>query len=267
MHNGSAPTAEMLVRQRKLNHLRVLAENRVHCATQVANAFAMNDSDARDAALLTLGEIIQHERLDVTRAKGVQIKHAINRHLDGFVSHPAKLPPGAEKGKIDSRERPSNIRRIEIRIRQATPADCATVAEFNLRLAEESEQLRLDADTVQKGVAAILGDTRKGIYFLAEADGTVAGQLMITYEWSDWRNGDLWWIQSVYVRPEFRRLGVFGGLFRHLEALARSRNDVAGLRLYMHADNSRARQTYERLGMKHTNYEVFDMDFVLKPKK
>lgn len=175
----------------------------------------------------------------------------------------SKLPRHRRKGKIDSRARPSNIRRIEIQIRQATPADCAIVAEFNLRLAEESEHLRLDAATVQKGVAAVLGDARKGIYFLAEADGMVAGQVMITYEWSDWRNGDLWWIQSVYVRPEFRRCGVFRALFQHLRTLARSRKDVAGLRLYMHRDNLRARQTYERLGMKHTQYEVFDMDFVL----
>ena len=149
-------------------------------------------------------------------------------------------------------------------IRQATPADTDVIADFNLRLAEETEQLRLDPETVRAGVAAVLGDSAKGLYFVADVDGTVAGQVMITYEWSDWRNGNLWWLQSVYVRQEFRCRGVFRALFRHLEQLARARRDVAGLRLYMHADNQHARRTYERLGMTYSNYEVLQMDFALK---
>ncbi|HEY9170789.1 MAG TPA: GNAT family N-acetyltransferase [Verrucomicrobiae bacterium] len=148
-------------------------------------------------------------------------------------------------------------------IRQASLADAQVIAEFNLRLAAETEQLRLDPETVNAGVAAILADPVKGIYFVAEIEGVVVGQLMITYEWSDWRNGNLWWIQSVFVKPEFRGRGVFPALFKHLEGLARGNPGVAGLRLYMHAENERARRTYERLGMNHSDYEVFEMDFVL----
>ena len=151
----------------------------------------------------------------------------------------------------------------KMNIRQAALSDAPVVAEFNLRLAEETEQLRLVLEVVRAGVAAVLSNPAKGIYFVAEAEGAVVGQLMITYEWSDWRNGNFWWIQSVYVKPEFRGQGVFHTLFKHLEGLARSTPEVAGLRLYMHAENHRARRTYEQLGMKHSNYEVFETDFVL----
>jgi GNAT superfamily N-acetyltransferase len=150
-----------------------------------------------------------------------------------------------------------------MKIRKATLTDAPIVSEFNLRLAEETEPLRLDPETVRAGVAAILSDPAKGIYFVAEIEGAVVGQLMITYEWSDWRNGNPWWIQSVYVKPECRGQGVFPALFKHLDGLARSDKQVAGLRLYMHTENERARRAYERLGMKHSDYEVFEMDFVL----
>lgn len=126
-------------------------------------------------------------------------------------------------------------------------------------MAAETENLQLDPDRVQTGVAALLKDSAKGLYYVAEVDGTIAGQVMITYEWSDWRNGNIWWLQSVYVKQEFRRLGIFRALFKHLEGLAREQAGVCGLRLYMHADNARARQSYERLGMKHTKYEVFEL--------
>ena len=154
-----------------------------------------------------------------------------------------------------------------MKILPATPADAAIVTEFNLRLAAETEQLQLPPETVRAGVAAVLGDAHKGLYFLAETDGQIIGQVMITYEWSDWRNGNLWWLQSVYVRPEFRGRGVFRALFAHLQELARSRQDVAGLRLYMHYENATARRTYERLGMKRAGYEVLEMDFVLDRTK
>lgn len=108
---------------------------------------------------------------------------------------------------------------------------------------------------------ALLADPAKGTYYIAEVQGTVAGQLMITYEWSDWRNGNLWWIQSVYVKSEFRRQGVFRELFNYLENLARGQKDVRALRLYMHADNSAARRSYENIGMQWTKYEVFEKDF------
>ncbi|SPE56699.1 GCN5-related N-acetyltransferase [Verrucomicrobia bacterium] len=134
------------------------------------------------------------------------------------------------------------------------------MTDFNVRLAAETEGLQLDPACVATGVAAVLNDPAKGIYFVAESDGAVVGQLMITYEWSDWRNGNIWWIQSVYVKEGFRRRQVFRKLFDHLVRLARETPDVCGLRLYMHGDNLRARQTYERLGMTATRYEVFEME-------
>ncbi len=148
-------------------------------------------------------------------------------------------------------------------IRQAVPADAPAITDFNLRLARETEALELDPACVSAGVAALLRDSSKGVYFLAECGLTAAGQVMITYEWSDWRNGNLWWLQSVYVLPEFRQRGIFRTLFAHVRQLAAAQGDVWGLRLYMHAENLRARQTYERLGMIHTPYEVFEMP--LKP--
>jgi GNAT superfamily N-acetyltransferase len=102
---------------------------------------------------------------------------------------------------------------------------------------------------------------REGTYFVAEHNGAVIGQLLITYEWSDWRNGNFWWIQSVYVAQEFRENGVFRGLFSHVEKLARSRRDVCGLRLYVEKNNRRAHQAYARLGMKHTHYEIYETCF------
>jgi GNAT superfamily N-acetyltransferase len=150
--------------------------------------------------------------------------------------------------------------RINLKIRKAGPADGSVVTEFNLRLAAETEDLRLDRECVSAGVAAILKDPAKGLYFVAEQDGQILGQVMITYEWSDWRNGNIWWLQSVYVRPEHRQQGIFRMLFKHLQDLASARPDVWGLRLYMHAENHRARQSYERLGMTHTQYEVFELD-------
>ena len=149
---------------------------------------------------------------------------------------------------------------IEIKIRQASPGDANVIAEFNLLLAKESEDLELEPGCVGAGVAALLADTTKGIYYLAEVSGEVAGQLMITYEWSDWRNGNLWWLQSVYVKKEFRRMGVFRELFRYLEGLARSNPEVRGIRLYMHSENATARKSYEKLGMHWTKYEVFEME-------
>jgi GNAT superfamily N-acetyltransferase len=149
---------------------------------------------------------------------------------------------------------------MELKIREAVLSDAQVIAAFNLRLAEESEGLRLEAATVQAGVAAELKDPTKGIYYVAEIAGAVAGQLMITYEWSDWRNGTIWWIQSVYVKPEFRRAGVFRALFNNVRTLARQRKDVCTLRLYVHSENDRARQSYERLGMTRTQYEIFELD-------
>jgi len=156
---------------------------------------------------------------------------------------------------------------IETNIRQATPLDTEIIARFNAHIAWETEQRRLDAARVQQGVLALLNDPAKGTYFVAEVQSNgataIAGQLLITYEWSDWRNGNFWWIQSVYVAEPFRHQGIFRALFHHVHARAKARDDVCGLRLYMDTENARARQAYQRLGLNHTNYEVFEIDFVL----
>jgi GNAT superfamily N-acetyltransferase len=149
---------------------------------------------------------------------------------------------------------------MEIAVRRAVLADKSVVAEFNVRLAAESEGLRLEPACVQAGVEAVLREPTKGVYYVAEVNGVVAGQTMITYEWSDWRNGNLWWIQSVYVKPEFRGHGVFRRLFEHVRALASEEKDVPVLRLYVHTDNTRAHRSYEKLGMSRTKYEVFELD-------
>lgn len=146
-------------------------------------------------------------------------------------------------------------------IRAAGPADAATVAEFNAAMALESEGVALDRETLRAGVEAALADAGKAFYLLALIDGRPAGQLMVTYEWSDWRNGWIWWIQSVYVRPEHRRGGVFSGLYRHLRGLADARGDVYGLRLYVMRDNAGAKRTYEAVGMVPAQYDMYLTEF------
>ena len=153
--------------------------------------------------------------------------------------------------------------REEVRVRQAEPGDADVIARFNGLMAEETEHRALDASVLGPGVRAVLGDPSKGIYFVAEIGGEVVGQLMITYEWSDWRNGNFWWIQSVYVKQEFRSRGVFRALFEHVRALAGQRNDICGIRLYVEESNERAKRTYEKLGLKKTGYELFEIDFTL----
>ena len=157
---------------------------------------------------------------------------------------------------------------IQPKIRPARLTDATTLAEFNIRMAWETEQRKLDPDRVRQGVGALLNDPAKGTYFVAEVESngrtTLAGQLLITYEWSDWRNGNFWWIQSVYVAEDFRASGIFKALYNYVQALAKASKDACGLRLYVDADNSKARQAYHRLGMKPTNYEFFEVDFVLK---
>ncbi|MGD0337441.1 MAG: GNAT family N-acetyltransferase [Bacteroidota bacterium] len=153
---------------------------------------------------------------------------------------------------------------MSIQIREAEYNDAPVIVEFNSLIAKETEGKSLDRQRLLRGVQTLLSDPKKGIYYLAEIDGTIVGQLMITYEWSDWRNGNFWWIQSVYVRKDQRMLGVFTSLFHYVESLARKRSDVCGLRLYADRNNTRAQQTYEHLGMKRAHYEMFEIDFILQ---
>lgn len=130
-------------------------------------------------------------------------------------------------------------------------------------MALETESRRLNPQRVLKGVTALLSDPAKGTYYVAEAGGKIIGQLLITYEWSDWRNGTFWWIQSVFVTPQHRGCGVFKALHAHIEQLARRHQDVCGVRLYVDAHNTKAKEVYARLGLKATHYELWETDFVL----
>lgn len=147
---------------------------------------------------------------------------------------------------------------MDIHIRDATPADQAIIADFNSRLADETEGKALDQDLIRSGVAALLADPAKGRYWLAIIDGEVAGQIMVTYEWSDWRDGMLWWIQSVYVPAAFRRRGVFSAMYQHVESMVKSDRDACGIRLYVEKSNVRAQDTYRNLGMTEPGYVVME---------
>lgn len=179
--------------------------------------------------------------------------------LRGNVPHSVRH----HRESIDSASSHGLASGIKTTIRQATLSDVPFIVSGNLRLALETERRQLDPATVAAGVNALLADAAKGIYFLAEADGQPVGQLLITREWSDWRNGNFWWIQSVYVLEPFRGRGIFRALFEHVHALAQARHDVCGLRLYVEANNSRAQEAYRRLGLAKTDYELFETDFVL----
>jgi ribosomal protein S18 acetylase RimI-like enzyme len=147
---------------------------------------------------------------------------------------------------------------MPLTIRRATPADAPVVVEFNRLLAEESEGKILDLTVLRPGVQAALADEHKALYFLVEEDGVVLGQTMLTFEWSDWRNGWIWWIQSVYVQRAARRRGVFRALYEHILQTARREPSVVALRLYVEEENVAAQQTYERLGMERSGYFVLE---------
>jgi GNAT superfamily N-acetyltransferase len=152
---------------------------------------------------------------------------------------------------------------MSVLIRTATASDIDFLADGNAAMALETEHRRLDAARLRAGVAALFENSSRGVYYIAETDGERAGQMMITYEWSDWRNGNFWWIQSVYVEPRFREQGVFRALYSHVGKLARATQEVCGLRLYVERENHRAQTAYERLGMKRAAYQLFEIDFVL----
>lgn len=144
-------------------------------------------------------------------------------------------------------------------IRRASPADEGVLVAFNAALAWETEHKRLRTDVLTAGVRAVFADPAKGFYTVAlDEAGEVIGQMMVTFEWSDWRNGWFWWVQSVYVREDARRRGVFRELYREVERQASADPAVIGLRLYVERDNSRARATYAALGMTETTYGMME---------
>ena len=140
------------------------------------------------------------------------------------------------------------------KIRRAESQDAGVIADFNSRMAWETERKRLDPQVLDAGVRAVLADPARGWYFVVEEAGEVLGQLMLTFEWSDWRNAWFWWIQSVYIHPNARRRGIFRALYQHVLDLARADGNVVGLRLYVEKDNQAAQQTYTSLGMEQPGY-------------
>ena len=144
-----------------------------------------------------------------------------------------------------------------MRTRLATSADAAVLVEFNAAMALETEGKNLLPEVIGAGVRGLLDNPVAGFYVLAETERVVAA-LMITKEWSDWRNGSFWWIQSVYVRPEARRQGVYRRLYRHVQEMAAKDPQVCGFRLYVERENSAAQAAYAALGMKETRYLVFE---------
>ena len=128
-------------------------------------------------------------------------------------------------------------------------------------MAMETEERQLDPETVQSGVARLLADPARGVYYVAESGQRVVGQMLITREWSDWRDGWFWWIQSVFIAHKARRMGVYRRLHEHVQTQARAAGDVRGLRLYVDLENTRAQRVYERMGMKQARYQFYEVDW------
>ena len=143
-------------------------------------------------------------------------------------------------------------------IRTATPDDVDALVEFNQAMALETEGKSLDPAVLKDGVSAVFNEERKGFYVVADDGGSVAAGLMVTTEWSDWRNGWFWWIQSVFVRPEHRGTGLYGRMYQFVKDRAAEAGDVCGFRLYVEKGNERAQRVYEKLGMERTYYLMYE---------
>ncbi|HPC35023.1 MAG TPA: N-acetyltransferase [Candidatus Marinimicrobia bacterium] len=155
----------------------------------------------------------------------------------------------------------------EILIRTARLSDADDLIAFNQAMAQETEKRVLKPEIISAGVHALFQNPEWGFYIVAEVDSRNVGCLMITYEWSDWRNGLFWWIQSVYVRPEFRRRGIYQKMYDHIQEAALKAGNVCGLRLYVERDNRIAQTTYRQLGMSKTNYILFETTELIKPSE
>lgn len=145
-----------------------------------------------------------------------------------------------------------------LQIRSSVPADAGTIVAFQLRMARETEGLELDNATLSQGVAAVFADPGKGAYWIAERGGQTVGCLLTTFEWSDWRNGVILWIQSVYIVPEERGQGVYRALYERVRRQVDESADLRGIRLYVDKRNAGAQRVYERLGMTREHYEMFE---------
>ena len=150
-----------------------------------------------------------------------------------------------------------------INVREARPQDTDHIVRFQQSMALETEGKTLDDGLLRRGVAAVFDSEDKGFYLVAEVDGSVVGSLLITYEWSDWRNATFWWIQSVFVDADWRRRGVYRAMHDWVHEIASSRNDICGIRLYVERTNHITQQTYNSLGMGHSHYDLYEIDFVL----
>ncbi len=150
---------------------------------------------------------------------------------------------------------------IEIHVREATPDDVGRITAFQQAMAQETEGKSLDPGVLEAGITSVFDSPHKGFYIVAEVADRVVGGLLVTYEWSDWRNATFLWIQSVYVDSQWRRKVVYRVLHDHVYGIANSRDDVCGIRLYVERTNHVAQQTYDRLGMSRSHYDMFEIDF------
>lgn len=144
-----------------------------------------------------------------------------------------------------------------IKIRKATQSDLHTLVDFMINMAQETEDLKLEPEVLQPGIGAALNDANKGVYYIAEIEGAIAGSLMTTFEWSDWRNAWVLWVQSVYTHPDYRGKGVYKALYQNLiEKVADGK--YAGIRLYVDKTNMEAQKVYEKLGMDGSHYNFYE---------
>jgi ribosomal protein S18 acetylase RimI-like enzyme len=157
----------------------------------------------------------------------------------------------------------TNNSKPSVAVRDGTPDDVDFIVDCNCRLGLETEDKTLDRGVLTAGVRRGFSSPEMCRYFIAEVDGKKAGMTMVTFELTDWRDGVIWWLQSVYVMPDFRNLGVFRRVYHHIETLARRSGEVRALRLYVRSDNHRAIETYEAMGMSHPGYEVLEKDWSL----
>jgi GNAT superfamily N-acetyltransferase len=146
----------------------------------------------------------------------------------------------------------------EILIRLAKKKDASALVEFNQAMALETEGKMLVDEKITNGVRAVFSDEKKGFYVVAEDDGKIVGGLMLTFEWSDWRNAWFWWIQSVYILPDYRGKRIYSQLYEFVKSEAKERGDVCGFRLYVEHDNLKAQKVYQKLGMESSHYLMYE---------